>query len=188
MLASFGDQILGALTWASRQRKIGRRLQTFAERPPHTLDRCLWRKCRRGGPDRGDRFRWKDLRIPCVLYNRRSQQDRPKRRRRQRLGSLETTAQRIRPHLVHATHDKPSDDLGAALEDWLSKNRQHEMFTDRNGRPFQASDNSLVATIFRLMLKSLEETVMITNEDEGFQEFSTKQSIPMIEIRWTSMR
>ena len=109
MLARFGDQILGALTWASRQRKIVvKRLRTFAERPPHILDRCLWRRCRRGGPDRGDRFCWKDLRIPCVLYNRRSQQDRPKRRRRQRLGSLETTAQRIRPHVVHATRGNPS--------------------------------------------------------------------------------
>ena len=46
MLARFGDQILGALTKASRQRKIGQRLRTFAERPPHTLDQCLWRRCR----------------------------------------------------------------------------------------------------------------------------------------------
>ena len=44
------------------------------------------------------------------------------------------------------------------------------MFTDRDGRPCQASDDSLVAAMFRLMPKSLEETVMFTNEDEGFQE------------------
>ena len=50
------------------------------------------------------------------------------------------------------------------------------MFTDRNGRP-------------RLMPKSLEETVMFTNEDEGFLELfdrllaysSTKQSVKMSE-------
>ena len=60
-------------------------------------------------------------------------------------------------------------DLGSALEDWLSKKRQYEMFMDRNGRPCQASDDSLVAATFRLMPKSLEETVMFTNEDEGFQ-------------------
>ena len=63
------------------------------------------------------------------------------------------------------------EDLGSALEDWLSKKRQYEMFTDRNGRPCQASDDSLVAAMFRLVPKSLEETVMFTNEDAGFQEF-----------------
>ena len=49
------------------------------------------------------------------------------------------------------------EDLGAALEDWLSEKRQYEMFTDRNGRPCQASDDSLVA-MFRLMPNSLKET------------------------------
>ena len=79
--------------------------------------------------------------------------------------------------------------MGAALEDWLSKKRQYEMFTDRNGRPCQVSDDSVVAVMFRLMPKSLEETVMFTNENEGFQELydrllvnnSTKQSIIMSE-------
>ena len=37
------------------------------------------------------------------------------------------------------------EDLGTALEDWLSEKRQYEMFTDRNGRPCKASDDSLVA-------------------------------------------
>ena len=45
-------------------------------------------------------------------------------------------------------------DKGSALEDWLS----------------EASNDSLVAAMFRLMPKSLEESVMFTNEDEGFQE------------------
>ena len=45
-------------------------------------------------------------------------------------------------------------DLGAAL-DWLWKKLQYEMFTDRGGRPCQASDDSLVAAVFRLMPKSL---------------------------------
>ena len=86
------------------------------------------------------------------------------------------------------------EDLGSALEDWLSKKRQYEMFTDRNGRPCQASDDSLVAAMFRLMPKSLEETVMFANEDEGFQELcdrllayiSTKQSIQMSENKKTT--
>ena len=83
------------------------------------------------------------------------------------------------------------EDLGPALEDWLSKKRQYEMFTDRNRRPCQASDDSFVAAMFRLMAKSLEETVMFANEDEGFQELfdrllaynSTKQSIQMSESK-----
>ena len=63
------------------------------------------------------------------------------------------------------------EDLGSAPQDWLSKKRQYDMFTERDGRPCQASDDSLVAAMFRFMPKSLEETVMFTNEDEGFQEF-----------------
>ena len=88
------------------------------------------------------------------------------------------------------------EDLGTALEDWLSKKRQYEMFTDRNGRPCQASDDSLVAAMFRLMPKNLEETVMFANEDEGFQELydrllaysSTKQSITMSESKKTTRK
>ena len=61
----------------------------------------------------------------------------------------------------------------------------------RNGRPCQASDDSLVAAMFWLMPKSLEETVMFTNKDEGFQELfdrllaysSTKLSIQMSESK-----
>ena len=62
--------------------------------------------------------------------------------------SLETTA----PRCQRVEH------LGSALEDWLSKRRQYEMFTDRNGRLCQASDDSIVAAMFRLMPNSLEET------------------------------
>ena len=45
------------------------------------------------------------------------------------------------------------EDLGPALEEWLSKKRQHEMFTDRNARPCQGPDDSLVA-MFLLMSKT----------------------------------
>ena len=70
------------------------------------------------------------------------------------------------------------------------------MFTDRNGQPCQASDDSYVAAMFRPMPKNLGETVMFTNEDEGFQEFygrllaysSTKQSITMNESKKTTKK
>ena len=53
-----------------------------------------------------------------------------------------------------------------------------------------------MAAMFRLMPKSLEETVMFANEDEGFQELferllayiSTKQSIKMSEIKRQNRR
>ena len=68
--------------------------------------------------------------------------------------------------------------------------------TDRNGRPCQASDDSIVASMFPLMSKSLEETVMFTKEDAGFQELfdrllacsSTKQSVKMSEIKRQNRR
>ena len=76
------------------------------------------------------------------------------------------------------------EDLGPALEKWLSKKHQYEMFTDRNGRPCQASDETLVAAMVRLMPKSLEESVMFANEDEDFKELydrllALQQSIQM---------
>ena len=88
------------------------------------------------------------------------------------------------------------EDLGPALKEWLSKKRHYETYTDRNGRPCQASDDSLMAAMFRLMPKSLEETVMFANEDEGFQELfdrllaysSTKQSVRMKEIKRQNRR
>ena len=58
-------------------------------------------------------------------------------------------------------------DLGTALEDWLLKKRQYEMFTDRNGRFCQASDDSLVAAMFRLLPKSLEETAHVRQRGRG---------------------
>ena len=64
----------------------------------------------------------------------------------------------ILQHFQNPPRCQRVEDLGSALEDWLSKKRQYEMFTERNGRPCQASDDSLVAAMFRLMPKSLEET------------------------------
>ena len=47
MLERFGDHILGARTWASRQRKIVvKGCGPSQRKPPDILDRCLWRRCR----------------------------------------------------------------------------------------------------------------------------------------------
>ena len=63
-------------------------------------------------------------------------------------------------------------------------------------RHSRVSDDSLTAAMFRLMPKSLEETVMFANEDEGFQELfdrllaysSTKLSVRMSEIKRQNRR
>ncbi|CAE8666137.1 unnamed protein product, partial [Polarella glacialis] len=46
--------------------------------------------------------------------------------------------------------------LGSALEDWLSKKRQYEEFTDRFGHASVISEDSLMAAMFKLMPKHLE--------------------------------
>ena len=63
------------------------------------------------------------------------------------------------------------EDLGTALEDWLSEKRQYEMFTDRNGRPSQASDEGFQELYDRLLAYS-----------------STKQSIQMSESKKSTER
>ena len=85
MLARFGDQILGALTWASRQRKIVAKGCGHSQRDRLTP----WIDVFGEGADEEDQIdeidRYKDLRMLCAFYKRRSQQDRPKLWRRQRL-------------------------------------------------------------------------------------------------------
>ena len=52
------------------------------------------------------------------------------------------------------------EDLGAALESWLSQKTQYEQLTDRNGRPCEVGEDSLMAALLKLMPSSLEETIM----------------------------
>ena len=206
MLAKFGDQILTALTWAPRQRKIVVKTCVASQR-----DRFVaWISVFGEHAEEDEQIENIDdfvgkLYAYLISFKRRTQPICSELCKRKWLGSMETIARWVRPH-VHATRGDPSaisepssmptEDLGSALEDWLSKKRHYEMFTDRNGRPCQASDDSLVAAMFRLMPKNLEETVMFTNEDEGFQELfvrllaysSTKQSIKIREIKRQNRR
>ena len=111
----------------------------------------------------------------------------------------------LRPHVVHATRGDPSAGseptaLSASRGSGICAGglalKVTSIRADRNGRPSQASDDSLVAAMFRLMPKNLEETVMFTNEDEGFQELfdrlltysSTRQSVKMSESKRQTRR
>ena len=55
------------------------------------------------------------------------------------------------------------EQLGTALEDWLTKKRQYEEFTDKNGDSCRVGDDSLFAAMYKLMPKSLEEQVMFAS-------------------------
>ena len=162
MLASFGDDILSALIWAAQQRKIVVKTCVASQKKPLcNLDHCYWRTSRRRRDREHRRFRWKALCLLGVFYNRRSKQDRSELRRRngleawRRLNSeYGPTSSMKRVVILQQVQKRPRcqrvEDLGPALEEWLSKKRQYKMFTDRNGRPCQASDDNLMAAIFQL--------------------------------------
>ena len=59
------------------------------------------------------------------------------------------------------------EELGPALEEWLSKKRQYEEFTDKEGNNCRVADDSLMAAMFELMPRSLEETVTFKADDYG---------------------
>ena len=183
MLARFGDQILTALTWAARQRKIVVKTCVASQR-----NRMIpWIDVFGEGADEEDQIdEIDDFVVKLYAYFVSFTSDAANRIVRnsgegngleawRRLHSEYDPTSSMRRVAILQQVQNPSrcqrvEDLGSALEDWLSKKRQYEMFTDRNGRPCQASDDGLVAAMFRLMPKSLEETVVFANEDEGFQE------------------
>ena len=183
MLARFGDQILTAQTWAARQRKIVVKTCVASQ-----TDRFVaWITVFGEQADEDEQIdNIDDFVRKFYAYLVSFTTDAPNRIVRnsgegygleawRRLHGEYDPTSSMRPVAILQPVQNPPrckrvEDLGSALEDWLSKKRQYEMFTDRNGRPCQASDDSLVAAMFRLVPKSLEETVMFTNEDEGFQE------------------
>ena len=64
--------------------------------------------------------------------------------------------------------------MGAALEDWLGKNRQYEEFTDNDGRPCRVSDDSLEEVV---MFKSDEYPTYEDLFDRLSSFASTKHSL-----------
>ena len=108
MLGRFGEHILGALAWASRQRKIVVQGCGLLQRKPQdTLDWCFWSRCQ----DQIDEIDDSVVKLHAYLvsfYNRSSKPNRSKLWRRKWLGSLETTAQRVRPDIIHETCDDSS--------------------------------------------------------------------------------
>ena len=201
MFARFGDDILTALTWAARQRKTVAKTCVASQRNRMISWNTVFGE--QAGEDEIENI--DDFVGKLYAYLVSFTTDAPDRIVRnsgegngleawRRLHSEYDPTSSMRRVAILKQVQTPSrcervEDLGPALERWLSEKRRYEMFTDRNGRPCQASDDTLVAAMFRLMPKSLEESVMFANEDEGFQELydkllaysSTKQSIQMSE-------
>ena len=204
MLVRFGDQVLTALTWAARQRKIVVKTCVALQR-----DRFVpWITVFGEQADEDkqiDEIDDFDGKFYAYLVSfttdapngsvRNSGEGKGLEAWRRLHGEYDPTPSMRREAILQQVQNPPRcqrvEDLGSALEDWLSKKRQYEMFTDRNGRPCQASGGHVPVDA-----KSLEETVMFTNEDEGFQELfdrllaysSTKQSVKMSEIKRQNRR
>ena len=201
MLGRFGDDILTALTWAARQRKIVAKTCVASQRNRFVPWNTVFGE--QAGEDEIENIDdFVGKLYACLVSFTTDAANRIVRNSREgngleawrRLHSEYDPTRSMRRVAILQQVQNPSrcervEDLRPALEEWLSKKRQYEMFTDRNGLPCQASDDSLVAAMFRLMSKSLEETVRFANEDENFQELydrllvynSTKQSIQMSE-------
>ena len=105
MLARFGDEILTALTWAARQQRVIVKTCVASRRNRFVPWITVFGE--QAAEDEIDNIE-KILCLPCIFHNQRSQQDRSELRRRKWLGSLETTAQRVRPDIVHETCSDPA--------------------------------------------------------------------------------
>ena len=147
MLARFGDQILGALTWASRQRKI-----VVKGCGPSQRDRLTpWIDVFGEGADEEDQIEEIDFvgKIYAYLVSfttdaanrivRNAGEGNGLEAWRPLHSEYDPTSSMRRVAILQQVLNQPRcqrvDVLSAALEDWPSKNRQYEMFTDRNGRP-----------------------------------------------------
>ena len=178
MLARFGKEILTALTWAARQQRIVVKTCVASQRNRmiswitvfgdqagedeiENIDDFvgkLYAYLVSFTTDAANRIVWNSGEGNALEAWRRLHSE------------YDPTSSMRRVAILQQVQNPPRcqrvEDLGAALEDWLSKKRHCETFTDRNGRPCQASNDSLVAAMFWLMPKNLEETVMFANEDE----------------------
>ena len=169
MLARFGDPILDALTWARRQQRIVVKACESSQR-----DRFVpWIDVFGEQAEEIDRTDGIDDFVgKFFAYLVSFTTDAPNQivRNAGEGNGLEVwgrlhceydpTSSMRRVAILQQVQNPPRcqrvEDLAYALEDWLSKKRQFEMFTDRDGRPCQASDDTLVVAMFILMPKSFE--------------------------------
>ena len=181
MLARFGDDTLTALTWAARQQRI-------------VVTTCVASQSNR-------MVSW------TTVFGEQAGED--------EIENIDDLVGKFYAYLVSFTTDAANRIVrnsgeGNGLEAWRRPHSEHDPTSSmRRAAILQQVQNpprcqrvedlgvaledydSLVAAMFRLMPKSLEETVMFANEDEGFQELydrllaysRTKQSIQKSESK-----
>ena len=66
------------------------------------------------------------------------------------------------------------DDLGFAVEDWLAKKRQYEEFSTRDGTPCRILGDCVVPAMYKIVPKSIEETVMFKGYEDTFESLFDK--------------
>ena len=178
MLARFGDEILTAPTWAARQQRIV--VKTCVASQRNRMISWITVFGEQAGEDEIENIDDFVGKFYAYLVSfttdaanrivRNSGEGNGLEAWRRLHSEHDPTSSMRRVAILQQVQNPPRcqrvEDLGTALEDWLSTKRQYEMFTDRNGRQTTA----LWRAMSRLMPKSLEETVMFANEDEGFQE------------------
>ena len=163
MIARFGDQALSTLTWVARQRRIVVKVCGSSQRDHF----AHWIDVFGIGADEEDQIDGIDdfvgkLYTYLVSFTtdasnrivRNAGEGNGLEAWRRLHSEYDPTSSMRRVAVLQQVQNPPRcqrvEDLGSALEDWISKKRQYEMFTDRNGRPCQAS-------------------AMFTKEDKGFQ-------------------
>ena len=84
-----------------------------------------------------------------------------------------------RVQLLRAIHNpemvEKNENLGKALEECQTKKRQYEEFTDDQGQPCRVSNDALIAAMFQLMPRSLEDQFLMQGDEErGFDAIFNK--------------
>ena len=109
MLARFGDETLTALTWAARQQRIVVETCVALQRNRMiSWNTVFGDQAAEDEIDDTDDFVGKLYAYLVSFTSDAAKQDRSEFPRRKWLGSLETTAQRVRPDIVHETCGDPA--------------------------------------------------------------------------------
>ena len=185
MLARFGDDILTALTWAARQQRIV--VKTCVASQRNRMIPWITVFGDQAGEDELENI--DDFVGKLYAYLVSFTTEAPNRivqntgegnglEAWRRLHSeYDPISSMRRVAILQQVQNPPRcqrvEDLGSALEDWLSKKRQYEMFTDRNGRPCQASDDSLVAAMYRHVRQRGRGLSGVVRQSAGLQQHET---------------
>lgn len=175
LVAKFGDNLVRILKWAQQQRKT-----VVSSRTPGEREVSYYSVFGNGaGPNAVANIDAIDSRISTYLTSFTT-------------GDANKIVRNVGPgrgmeawRRLHAEYDPTSsirrvgilgqvqnpakcekvDELGKALENWLEKKRQYESFCDESGSPCRVSNDSLIAAMYKIMPKSLEESLMLRSDE-----------------------